>query len=197
MLIALLLHVSLAFPSTPALRSDILRTAVAEAAGLWLPYGVAIDVAAPFDPAQGRPCGWASDDSTVLTVVAIETRRTFSSRAPAGWRGVLGAITFEPDGTPSPVITVFLDHIGRFIADTQVLGAHEWQWPPSLHDEVVGRVLGRVLAHEIGHFVLRMLGHADVGLMRQVLSANDMVEPSRRGFALSRNEAERLKEARR
>ena len=197
MLIVLLLHVSLALPSTPALPPGILRTAVAEAAGLWSPYGVAVDVAAPFDSAQDRTCGWAPDDSAVLTVVAIETRRTVSSRAPAGWRGALGAITFDPNGTPAPVITVFLTDMERFIADTEVLGAHEWQWPPSLHDEVVGRVLGRVLAHEIGHFVLRMRGHADVGLMRQVLSANDMVEPSRRGFALSRKEAERLKEARR
>ena len=205
MVIVLLLHVSLAFPSRPALPPDILRTAVTEAAGVWSPYGVAIDVAGPFDGAQDRPldCAqdgpfdWASDDRVILTVVTIETRRTLSSRAPAGWRGVLGTMTFEPGGAPSPVITVFLTDIGRFIADTKVLGVHEWQWPPSLRDEVMGRVLGRVLAHEIGHFVLRMRGHAAVGLMRQVLSARDMVDRSRRGFALSRNETDRLQEARR
>jgi hypothetical protein len=160
------------------------------------PYGVAIDVAAPFDTAQGGRRGSTSEDSPVLTV-AIETRRTLSSRLPAGWPGALGAITFESNGIPSPVITVFLADIGRFIADTQVLGVHEWQWPRSLHDEVVGRVLGRVLAHEIGHFVLRMRGHTVMGLMRQVLSANEMVDPSRRRFTLSRDEADRLKEARR
>jgi hypothetical protein len=195
MLTALLLHVSLAFPSTPALPFDTIRTAVAEAAVLWSPYGVAIDVAAPFDSAQDTPCGWATDDCTVLTVV-VRTSRTLSSRAAAGWRGALGAITFEPNGTPSPVITVFLTDIERFIADTRVLGAPEWQWPRVLRDRVVGRVLGRVIAHEIGHFVLRTPRHAAVGLMRPVQSPNDMVEPSRHGFVLSPGEVERLREAR-
>jgi hypothetical protein len=189
MLTALLLHVSLAFQSTPALPSDTVTTAVAEAAGLWSPYGVAIDVAAP--------CGWAPADGTVVTIVAIETGGTFISRVAAGWRGALGAITFDPNGTPGPVITVFLSDIERFIAGARVLGAPEWQWPRLLRERVVGRVLGRVLAHEIGHLVLRSPGHAAHGLMRPVQSANEMVDPSRHGFALSRDEADRLREAQR
>jgi hypothetical protein len=212
MLIALLLHVSLAFPSTPALAPDILRTAVAEAAGLWSSYGVAIDGAAPvgniaqrrpfdnappgrpFDGAQGGPCGRVANDGTVLTIVAIETR-TVLARVAAGWRGALGAMTFDENGVPSPVITVFLTDIERFIAGTFVLGGSESQWPRVLHDRVVGRVLGRVLAHEIGHFVLRTPGHAAGGLMRQAQSANEMAGPSRHGFTLSRGEVERMQEA--
>jgi hypothetical protein len=193
MLITLLLHVALAVPPMPAVSPAIVRAAVAEAAGVWAPYGVAIDAAAPFDCAQGRPCGWATDDSILLTVVTIVVpTRTRRAAATAAWRGALGAITFDPDGAPMPVITVFLTDLQHIIAGARMLGMHEWQWPPSLRDEIFGRVLGRVLAHEIGHYMLRSRQHAPYGLMQSLQFADDLVAPSRHRFTLTPAEAARL-----
>jgi hypothetical protein len=68
----------------------------------------------------------------------------------------------------------------------------EWQWPRSLHDQIVGRVIGRVLAHEVGHFVLRMPRHTAAGLMRPVQFQDDLVALSRRPFTLTAVDISRL-----
>ena len=62
---------------------------------------------------------------------------------------------------------MFLTDIERLIAvGARSLGLSEWHWPETMREEIVGRVLGRVLAHEIGHYVLRSPQHAANGLMR-------------------------------
>ena len=45
MLTALLLHITLVFPAGHPFSPLTLRTAVAEAATVWAPYGVTIDIA--------------------------------------------------------------------------------------------------------------------------------------------------------
>jgi hypothetical protein len=188
MLITLALHVALAFP--PALPPAVARFAVAEAAGIWAPYGVTIDVTGP--------CGWAPDQSTVLEVVTVEDPRRFEigSTLPTfsgpGWHGALGAVRFAPDGTPAPVVTVFMTDLQRLVAGARVFDATESKWPRTLRERVIGRVLGRVLAHEIGHVVLRMPQHVAGGLMRPLQRADDLVAPSRHSFTLSPAEAARL-----
>lgn len=186
MLITLLLHVALTVP--PSFSPAVARIAVAEAAGIWLPYGVTIDLAGP--------CGWASDQSTVLNLVAADGDRParHESRAfGAGrWQRPLGAITFAPDGTPAPTITVFVGDLLDLVSRSHVLGADQARWPRKLFDLVFGRVLGRVLAHEVGHFLLRTRQHTAVGLMRSLQRADDLVEVSRRTFTLSPAETARV-----
>lgn len=182
MLITVLLRVALAIPVTPALSPAVARAALAEAAGVWAPYGVAVgpDESSPFTP-------------VVLTVVLAGNGR--SSVRP-GWRGALGAITFDPGGEPAPAITVFLADIEQFIAGVRVFGTPQWRWPPKLREQVVGRVLGRVLAHEIGHYVLRSPHHAADGLMRSLQLADDLAAPSRHRFTLTPAERARLEDCR-
>src|SRR5256885_4976804 len=138
MLIALLLHVTLTVDPTPAVSVRLSHAAVAEAASVWAPYGVAVDASPPLDCAGGEPA--------VLTVQTIERRH--SAVAP-GWRGALAAISFARSGEPAPVIMVFMSDVERFVDAAHVLGLAAPQWPSSLREELLGRVLGRVLAHEI------------------------------------------------
>jgi hypothetical protein len=180
MLTALLLHVTLAFPCE-ALPGVTLAHAVAEAAAIWAPHGVTVDAA---DPCAGD----AVHDGSRLTIAIV----TSSPRAAADWRGPLGAITFEPDGTPGSTIMVYLSSIRWFIRDTRVLGVEECRWPDGLRDLIIGRVVGRVLAHEIGHYVLQSPRHTASGLMRPMHTANTLVEPSRSGFELSASDISRL-----
>jgi hypothetical protein len=181
MFIALLLHVTLALPPTPAVPPATLRAAGAEAAALWVRYGVAIDVA---------PCESASDEGIVLILVPVATRR--DGVTAAGWRGPLAAISFDADGAPEPRIRLFVTDFLAFVASARLFGQPESQWPRSLREQVVGRMLGRVLAHEIGHFVLRMPRHTAAGLMRPLQFADELVDPSRRAFALTGVDTSRL-----
>jgi hypothetical protein len=104
MLTALLLHITLVFPPGHPFSPLTLRTAVAEAATVWSPYGVAID--------GGGSCEGADDDNDYLSVVIVETRPA----APPTASGPLGAITFGPDGSPAPIVTVFLADLLRFVS---------------------------------------------------------------------------------
>jgi hypothetical protein len=58
------------------------------------------------------------------------------------------------------------------------------EWPRTIREQIVGRAIGRVIAHEIGHVVLRTSGHAPHGLMRAVQRADELVDPARTRYRL-------------
>ena len=55
---------------------------------------------------------------------------------------------------------------------------------PELAQHRLGVVLGRAVAHEIGHFLLDTATHADRGLMRAAIDAHEFADPGARTFAL-------------
>jgi hypothetical protein len=179
MLIALALHVALTFQPPVPIDAAVVRKAVAEAMAIWAPYGVALD--------REDACGSSAAETLRLTIGIART--AMPGRAPI----VLGTIVFAPDGTPEPRITLFLDEILRFVAAARVLDAEEWHWPRLLREQITGRVLGRVLAHEIGHYVLGDRRHTGAGLMRSIQRSDELAEPSRGGFTLSTDQAAQLR----
>lgn len=190
MLIALLLHVAVAVPETPLAPAAVFRAAVVEAAAIWAPYGVAIDDAAAL-------CGRATGDRIMLAVIpATVPAQTHRSPMASPWLRPLGSIAFAPDGAPEPAITVFLAAIQQVIAGTAVLGTSPWQRPRWLREQLLGRVLGRVLAHEIGHFLLRSPQHAADGLMRPRQLGRELVSPQRHRFTLTVADVARLEDRR-
>ena len=48
----------------------------------------------------------------------------------------------------------------------------------------LGVVLGRAIAHEIGHFLLATVTHANSGLMRATIDAHEFADPGSRAFLL-------------
>jgi hypothetical protein len=173
----LLAHVALAV-SSDALPRATLDAALAEAAAIWRPYRVVVDA---------RPC----DASAGFTaVISVSIRRTARTADPI-WRMPLGALAFR-DGVPFPAIAVFVDEVVRIVAAAGVHGTSELTWPPALRDHIVGRVIGRVLAHEIGHFLLRDMRHTPTGLMRTTHSGADLVSPLRHRFGLTKEAAARV-----
>jgi hypothetical protein len=55
---------------------------------------------------------------------------------------------------------------------------------PDRQDYRLGVVLGRAVAHEIGHFLLRTDTHAASGLMRATIDAREFADPTSRTFGL-------------
>ena len=64
---------------------------------------------------------------------------------------------------------------------------------PSVGPRDLGRALGRVLAHEIGHVLLGLPSHQPHGLMRRAFHPLDMVNPLRASYDLSPLERARLR----
>jgi hypothetical protein len=60
--------------------------------------------------------------------------------------------------------------------------------------EDIGRALGRVLAHEVGHVLLAVRDHQPRGLMRPTFGAADLLDPQRRLYTLSPAEVTRLRQ---
>jgi hypothetical protein len=56
------------------------------------------------------------------------------------------------------------------------------------HEILVGRALGRALAHELGHYLLQSDVHTPHGLMRAAWTAEESFDVGRGGFTLTPNE---------
>jgi hypothetical protein len=140
-----------------------------EAAALWRSAG--IDLHTPgLNPAQ------------TLRVVLLTSTRV-PTRSPS--TVPLGALQFV-DGHPERQITVFYDAV-KWIA----VGSWRPFWalrPPAGEDGLVGRVLGRVIAHEVGHYLSASTTHAARGLMQAEHSAAEFRGESRAPFRIEQAE---------
>ena len=65
---------------------------------------------------------------------------------------------------------------------------------PDIGPADIGRALGRVLAHEIGHVLLGAARHQPGGLMRPSFNPEDLAARQRWSYTLSKKEVERLGE---
>jgi hypothetical protein len=69
--------------------------------------------------------------------------------------------------------------VASTIGARRILDESRWQYPmelPALRDYRLGLVLGRAVAHEIGHYLLQTNTHATGGLMRALIDARDFAD---------------------
>ena len=88
----------------------------------------------------------------------------------------------RPEGT-HPVALVSIDSAMRLIASVRGNRVHDLI---AFDDRRLGVVLGRILAHEIGHHVLNTATHARTGLMRPHFSAHEFIDLRDGTFVLDR-----------
>jgi hypothetical protein len=101
-------------------------------------------------------------------------------RASVETGGALGWITFRADRPDRSI------HLSRACAEemlrtTPGLNDHTI----ASHEMLIGRALGRALAHELGHYLLRSKAHTSHGLMRGVWTPDDSFAVRRREFELT------------
>jgi hypothetical protein len=156
----------------------LIRNLQVEVASIWKPYDVDIE--------------WNTRDRCALDVasVAVIIERGHSSpavNAPALGltrvrMGALVAVPVHLDYDAARTVTGTLTS-GQLVA---AIGR------PDVGEVELGRALGRVLAHEIGHLLLAAPNHQRHGLMREAFSALDLVALHRRSYTLSEVEMSRL-----
>lgn len=86
--------------------------------------------------------------------------------------------THIADGRILPIADVLCDPI-RGLVDHNLRGES-----PRNRDDLLGRALGRVLAHELYHILLQTTGHGRRGLSREGQTSSELLAP-RDGFAPS------------
>jgi hypothetical protein len=147
-----------------------LEIARREAAEIWADAGLSLVWLEPpvtFDPADGP---------TVVVMVRRTLVRRPEETAPAHdpARLPLGRVPFGENG-PANLIEVSFSTITSRVLGASVGGRRVSDLPPFWHWPLIGRALGRVLAHEIGHW-LRGRGHTTTGLMKAVLRGHELVD---------------------
>ena len=158
-------RIALAFDAgaPPALRTSI----VEEAARVWAPYGIALADAAGSAPAT---------DILVLRVAIADKPAPDTNDHALGsipyHDGVFDASIALYAGTASSLMPAALESSGAPGASSP--------WPPAYYDALLARVLGRALAHEIGHYLLHTRNHSASGLMRAVQPIGSLMDSAYR-----------------
>jgi hypothetical protein len=169
--------VALTFCAPRASSPAVIDAAIAEAGRIWAPYGVRID--GVDEHAREMVKGHTIDDSDPAS-------SAMSSRA-------LAAVHFGKDGMPAPRIDVFTDAVNELTGKITWVNRRASDWPVLLRVSIEGRVLGRVLAHEIGHYLLRSARHEPWGLMRAGHVTTDFADLGGAAFELSQWDKDRLR----
>src|SRR5262249_7020220 len=141
-----------------------------------MPYGV--DLEWTDSPALGATPGG-------LCLQAVLERRIVDQPGLPTWATVLGLASVKRNALSPRPIRVSLDAT-KSVLERRATGR-------IVHDHELGRALGRVLAHEIGHVLLGAPFHDDVGLMRAEFRPDQLAEPDRAPFRLTCTGVSRLK----
>jgi hypothetical protein len=149
-----------------------LNAARAEAGTIWASAGLRLTWSGPpvpFDVTNGR---------TVVVMVRRALSRPLTldaadshacSHPPLAW------LLFGEDGRPGHLIEVSFETLTSLVMHGSELGRPIPALPGRARMSLLGRGLGRVVAHEIGHWLMGR-GHTQEGLMRASFSVRDLLE---------------------
>ena len=146
-----------------------------ETESIWRPYGVQIDWV---------DAGLGELSAEGFSVDAVIDRRSDGPVDPD--RAVLGRAFVPKDAVGAGPIRVSFDATERMLLRRASFG-------PFVGERDMGRALGRVLAHEIGHVLLAVRQHDSVGLMRAVFTPAQLGSPDRESFQLTSDDLGRLR----
>jgi hypothetical protein len=165
-------HILLQIVSATPAPNPALERMIDEAAAIWTPYRVVVSPvfeAVRSDDREGR---W------ITLVVRAQPANRIDGRQPRGHRA-LASLVFV-DNTPGDVMYVSLDTALRMVRDAR-LG----RGAPEVEERFAAQLLGRAVAHELGHFLLASKRHASEGLMRASFEAIDLMSNDRARFRLT------------
>lgn len=164
--------------------ADLVSSLQQETAAIWEPYGVRL--------------GWphsrnleACAPPQASFVVLISGEAAPGGRASMDELGSTRVIPGVIDHAPICVDQETTERVLAILTPEQLTRALSRPWVSSPD---IGRALGRVLAHELGHVLLAAREHPRQGLMRSSFALEDLVGARREPFTLSTPEVDRLRE---
>ena len=148
--------------------SDISKQALmAEAQSIWRRANV-----------QLRWLGGGADDASGGALRVLVTPRAVSTPGHGSRWAVGELLRFEDSGA---IAIASIAGAERIVIESQRYRVVD---SPDGHEHRVGVVLGRAVAHEVGHYLLATNTHADEGLMRACIDAREFADLDARSFHL-------------
>lgn len=115
-----------------------------------------------------------------LRIVAAQWRR--------GDRTVLGWVSAGVYQEPTPTIFISGSGVRSLLATAHFRERPFSLQPGVLRDRLTAQAIGRVAAHELGHYLLHSRTHQERGLMRHTYSTADLMAPTLKPFQIPAGE---------
>ena len=147
-----------------------LRSVIEEIASIWAAAGVRVTSGRYADP---LPPGGALIS---LRIVGEQWQR--------GGRTVLGWVTADVHEQQVPTIFISNSGVRALLAKAQFGHRAFTLQPVVLRDRLTAQAIGRVAAHELGHYFLQSGRHQERGLMRPTYLTTDLIAPSLKPFEI-------------
>jgi hypothetical protein len=157
-----------------------LETLLTETIAIWAPYNV---IVSPIHTLSRPDVG--EGEHRIKLVIRNPPANRADGRTPRGYRAV-ASITFT-GAMPGDIMYASLE-AARHIVEAAQLD----QFPPAIRERLAAQLLGRAIAHELGHYLLRSTNHSRRGLMRALFGTSDLVAPDRNAFRLEPEQAAAL-----
>ena len=147
-----------------------LEATASEAGAIWAEAGVRLEwTFAPTSFAR-------ADDDTIIVVIRRALRAPpASSQTEPPASHALGRISFGIDGRPGGLLEVSFDAVSGLVMKGSQFDRPIPRLPSANQLELLGRGLGRVVAHELGHW-LGGRGHMPFGVMKPGFQTSDLVD---------------------
>jgi len=153
-------------PAFTTLRTETTR--------IWLRQGIALRWAQP----PQEPC------DRVIPIIFDEAKvRTLAGKK----RDALAVTAFAGRSR-----TIYVSALRAFQMISQLHSQSSILETVGERDYRHGTLMGRVVAHELGHVLLETTAHSATGLMRPIFDANDAMSPDERTTDLSTTESQQL-----
>lgn len=157
------LTVHLSIDQTGGLSALQLELAIDEVRKIWNDAHVAVT-----SGGYGEPSG--PDEATIsLRILLIPPPVTDSAERVLAWVTPGGA------GRSAPLLFVSLPAVTETVLSTDAFDMPVKRLTHALRDHLIAQAVGRVTAHELGHYLLQNASHQDRGLMRPRYSAVELV----------------------
>jgi len=158
-----------------------LDTILAETLAIWAAYDVAVcPVLTLSRPDDDRGQQW------IKLIIRNAPANRIDGRTPRGNRA-LASLPFVDRVTPGDTVYASLD-----AARQEVEAAEVEHFPPVVQERLVAQLLGRAIAHELGHYLLGSTKHSSKGLMRASFGGTDLLTPDAGAFRLEAEQAAAL-----
>lgn len=154
--------------------ADARAVLMAESLRPWRAAGVAVEWGDALPAVAPRP--GHEDDVYVILLP--------DDGAPATRKQPLAAIRFVA-GRPTTHVAVHAGYVQRRLAEMRIDDRRLADLPRRQRDYAFGRVLGRAVAHEVGHFLLGSPVHTRTGLMRASHRIEHLVSGGDARFAVT------------
>lgn len=165
-------RLGLILTTSTTLPQDVRDVAVREVQRIWARQGITIDSAAAADAAATPP---------LMRVLIVSAAGASARRDGHHWP----VAELLQDGQGQPIAVASLAAARRVVE-----AAGHTDVPSALVNRKIGIVLGRAIAHEVGHHLLNTAGHARHGLMRARIDARNFADLRDGGFDLDDNAAQ-------